>query len=900
MPRYCRRASISRLLSLSAWPRVRRESNYCRPQLQVLEDRQLPSTFLVTATADAGAGSLRQAILDANANPGLDTIAFAIGGSVQTIAPLSALPTIIDPVILDGTTQPGFAGRPVIELRGDQAGAANGLHLTAGNSTVRGLVVNRFGLRGILIEGTGGNVIAGNYLGTDVTGTQARGNLSGGIRLASNSNHVGGTRPADRNIISGNRASGIIISNVSGNMVQGNYIGSDATGTVPLGNFEGNAVGVSVSGSNNTIGGLAKGAGNLIADNYSDLRLSGSAHVVQGNYIGTDVTGTRSLSNRVGDISVSGSGHLVGGTMLGARNLIGFIDMGIAINVTIQGNHICVDATGSRALGGYGVRIEGSNNLIGGRTREARNIISGCDTQFAGGPAVEILGTATNNRIQGNFIGTDVTGTVAIPNGRDGIAIGSSFGGPSNNIIGGTEPGAGNLISGNEENGIAIYGSYNIVQGNKIGTDVTGTRALPNGDFGIRIGHFQASGVVGNVIGGIERGAGNLISGNRLSGIWVDGSSPGTGGHRIQGNFIGTDITGTKAVPNSNSTVSFAGVSLGGTNNLVGGTEPGAGNLISGNARGGLAVGASGTRVEGNWIGTDRTGTRPLGNMDEGVRVGGQGVSNVTIGGTVPGAGNVIAFNGRDGVVVNYGLRNPIRGNAIWGHGATYRGIRLINGANNNQAAPQLSWADVHGNRLTVAGTLTSAPNTTYTLEFFANPVCHPSGYGEGKQPLGTIQVATNGEGSAEFEALLHGWLTHPLALGRYITATATDPAGNTSEFSRCALNTGVLSPWIPVGRDVPGLLLPRHSGQCSSSARLGNHRFEKRWEAEHKMVEEVRTGTGPVGQTPIDLARAFTEPGGDTESPLDAGAIQGSVVRRIIGNGLKLTGGPVFDARER
>ena len=232
----------------------------------------------------------------------------------------------------------------------------------------------------------------------------------------------------------------------------------------------------------------------------------------------------------------------------------------------------------------------------------------------------------------------------------------------------------------------------------------------------------------------------------------------------------------------------------GGNYHQIGGTEPGARNLISGNLWNGISLVGAGHRVEGNFIGTDITGTLPLGNGLVGVQITGLGF--VTIGGTAPGAGNRIAFNGFGGILVDQSQRITVRGNFMWGHNA--RGIQLLNGANNNQAAPQLAWADVHGNRLAVAGTLTSAPNTTYTLEFFANPVCHPSGFGEGKQPLGTIQVATNGDGSAAFEALLHGWLTHPLALGRYITATATDPAGNTSEFSQCALNTGVLMPWLP------------------------------------------------------------------------------------------------------
>lgn len=122
-------------------------SRSARPQLEGFEDRQLLSTFLVTTPTDVGPGSLRQAILDANASPGQDTVAFQIGaGGPQTILPNSALPVVTDPVVLDGTTQPGYTGNPIIELAGTQAGAlVTGLTISAGASTVRGLVINSFG-----------------------------------------------------------------------------------------------------------------------------------------------------------------------------------------------------------------------------------------------------------------------------------------------------------------------------------------------------------------------------------------------------------------------------------------------------------------------------------------------------------------------------------------------------------------------------------------------------------------------------------------------------------------------------------------------------------------------------------------------------------------------------------
>ena len=230
-------------------------------------------------TADSGAGSLRQAILDSNASVGvLDTIAFNInGGGVQTIAPLTQLPDITDPVIIDGTTQPGFAGKPLIELSGAgiTTGGAEGLRILAGGSTVRGLVINRFPQTagvidtgdGIELVSKGGNVIQGNYLGTDVSGAVAEGNASDGVFIENSpGNTIGGTTAAQRNIIAGQANSngfskGVEIyqdtsptSNASGNLVEGNYIGTDVTGTKALANTNG----IELEAPGNTVGGTGR------------------------------------------------------------------------------------------------------------------------------------------------------------------------------------------------------------------------------------------------------------------------------------------------------------------------------------------------------------------------------------------------------------------------------------------------------------------------------------------------------------------------------------------------------------------------------------------------------------------------------------------------------------------
>src|SRR5262245_28034816 len=286
----------------------------CRPVLERLEDRRVPSTFTVVNTLDSGPGSLRQAIADANAAPGADLIDFNIpGGGVHTISPTSALPAITAPVTIDGYTQPGAGPNSLavgnnavqlIELNGSSAGQVNGLRLYGGNSTVRGLVITRFQINGMEVQSSA-NVIEGNFLGTDPTGTLDRGNgsLQGdniyirpiggqpiGWEHSADGNRIGGTTPAARNVIVGarNGFAGVHISVSNNNVVQGNYIGANAAGTAAIGN----AVGVLIWGHNgttgdasvdgNVVGGTAPGAGNLISGNVnSGVSVSGFTYNLQ-------------------------------------------------------------------------------------------------------------------------------------------------------------------------------------------------------------------------------------------------------------------------------------------------------------------------------------------------------------------------------------------------------------------------------------------------------------------------------------------------------------------------------------------------------------------------------------------------------------------------------------------
>jgi hypothetical protein len=231
-----------------------------------------PQTFFVKNTNDTGPDSLRQAILDANANSATtDTIAFTIPASgVQTISLNSTLPDITDAVIIDGTSQPGYAGQPLIEINGASAGGGNGLNIKGGGSKISALIINRFAGNGIIISTQGGNTITGCYIGTDATGTGGtQGNTGLGIQiLGAPNNIIGGATAAERNVISANGAGGIEIINAgaTGNIIHGNFIGVDVNGTAGLGN--GNKNGITVDGaSTNFIGGVGTGEGNTIAFN---------------------------------------------------------------------------------------------------------------------------------------------------------------------------------------------------------------------------------------------------------------------------------------------------------------------------------------------------------------------------------------------------------------------------------------------------------------------------------------------------------------------------------------------------------------------------------------------------------------------------------------------------------
>lgn len=521
---------------------ARKSSRQLKPVLTSLEDRTTPAIYTVTSNADSGTGTLREALGLANGSPGADTIKFAIGSGFASIALSSALPDVSDAVTIDGTSQPGYAGNPVVEINGAGAGSsAQGFKVTSGLVTLQGLIINRFAKQGIWLFGGGSNVIRNCWIGLNTTGSAAAANGDDGIFIdKSSGNTIGGLGTGDRNVISGNSAKGI---------------------------------------------------------------------------------------------------HFL------------------------------------------------------------------------------FNGQANNNKMIGNYIGTDITGKYAIGNGASGIDF---FGPATYNTI------SNNVISGNAGHGITFFGgdaSDNLIADNNIGVDVTGVQGIPN-------------------------------------------------------NGNGVDIWGPPRITVKN-------------------------NVIAANKGSGVVINSENIIVQGNFIGTDRTRTKNLGNLDYGVVVGGlSSPKDTRIGGPNLADGNVIANNGsiwtRPGVYVSSGSTGVlIFNNSIYDNasiGIDLNGDNKVNpndtgdpdtGGNNLLNFPVITTAVGGTGKVTIAGTYNGLANTNFTLQFFSSVAADTSGYGEGRDILGTTNITTDGSGNATFNVSFNSSL---IVVGSKISATATTAgngvgSGYTSEF---------------------------------------------------------------------------------------------------------------------
>ena len=476
----------------------------------------------------------------------------------------------------------------------------------------------------------------------------------------------------------------------------------------------------------------------------------------------------------MGRVEIDGSGANHGFSIVDAGSVI----RGLAIhsltfsaiqiqrggNSFVEGNFLGTDVTGTqnRGNGNWGIVIGFSapKNTIGGTMEEARNVISGNEN-----PGVFIQ--SDENKVLGNFIGTDVTGTVALGNSH-GVDIKRE----SNNEIGGATAGAGNLISGNGSRGVVVTegAECTLIQGNLVGTDITGGVALANSQDGLLLSETS-----GTTIGGA---AANLISANGSNGISISRST----GTVVQGNLIGTDINGSVGLGNH-----FTGIGIGriSSDNTIGGTTSGAGNTICANGFGGGNAGVSisgqdtsGNPVLGNRIGIGDKGNA-LPNDGPGVRI-----SRVS---DNPIQRNTIAFNRSGGILVVGGTGNAINENSIFSNTGDRFGEGLgidlapfgvtendggdgDEGPNNLQNYPVLTKIEDN-----IKVTLDSTPSKTFKIELFANDECDPSGHGEGQEFLQSFSLTT-GES-----------IEVAVPVGKEITATATDSDGNTSEFSACA-----------------------------------------------------------------------------------------------------------------
>jgi uncharacterized repeat protein (TIGR01451 family) len=300
------------------------------------------STMVVTTNADSGTGSLRQAILDANNSsvcPAPCTIAFNLPSGQQTISPPTSLPAVTAAnVIIDGTTQPGFSGTPLITLDGSSNAAfSSGLQLSGGHDAIKGLSIVTFQGSAIVIDTFGHDAVTGNYLGLHIDGSTAGQNAGDGVTVTSGNNTIGGTTAAARNVISGNFGSGVVLNGtaVTANAVSGNYIGLNAAGTAAVPNIT-DGIQILFGASSNTIGGTTAAARNVISGNGNSgiFIAAGSAtfctgNTITGNFIGTNAAGTSTIGNSAGlFLGQNAIGNIIGGLTAAEANTIDFTSGG--------------------------------------------------------------------------------------------------------------------------------------------------------------------------------------------------------------------------------------------------------------------------------------------------------------------------------------------------------------------------------------------------------------------------------------------------------------------------------------------------------------------------------------------------------------------------------------------
>jgi CSLREA domain-containing protein len=687
------------------------------------------ATIVVTTTNDAPVASdgcsLREAITNANNNntsgsaecapgdnlPEGDLITFQLG-TVPVPFPhridlLSQLPDIVGRVTIDGWTQgpANYFGPPLVWI--DTATGVDGLTIKGDQVTVKGLAITKF-FSGIVISGTGTHTIVGSYIGARPA-------------LAAQSGSFVATET-------------VIIEPPGCGCPNGNVDGIDVIGNPPT------------SSPTVTIGGKGTGEGNVIVGNSaSGVDLLNAAGVsLLGNFIGTDRSGADNLGNGVGAQAVGTLNISIGDGTPDGRNVVSGQDGGPGIvvagaeSVSIKGNYIGVTPSGLAPLANaLGIQIFSAFDVdIGGTTAGARNIISGNTTDGVSLAGVCICFDLVT-KVRGNYIGLNAAGDAAIPNGQNGVHVLDAIG----VVVGGSEPGEGNVVSGNTVDGITIVGEFSEaieVSGNRVGTNPAGTAAIGNGRDGISVKREDGGtdGPIATVIGFDTPGTGNLVSGNGRHGIYVFATSDDPTFFEetfVIHNLVGVDINGAGSIPNARNGVLIEQASL----IIV--FE----NVIANNGQAGVVV-------------LPETGN-PLGNIV---------------------ATNAIFNNQGLGIDVT----TSVDGNGN-GDGRTLNDVTETDGIQNY---PAITTATTSAAGTVVGGTLTSTPDTSFRVELFASPSCDPSGNGEGRSFIGGLDTSTGGPGPNGAGDATFNMTVGALPPGHVITATATGPDRMTSEFSVC------------------------------------------------------------------------------------------------------------------
>ncbi len=763
--------------------------------VEPLEDRALLATYSVTNLADAGEGSLRQAIIDANSSVEADTIDFTVAG---TITLESALPAITDEVDIDGTTATGYTDAPVLEI---DFSHFSGLEFdSADGSVLQALALVDAAGAGVALNSSDNMQVTGNYIGVALDGTTAAANSGNGLELNSSS---GATITS--NVVSGNGGNGIRLSGGGNNTIQENNIGTDATGTVDLGNA---ASGILLTSgtSTNLIGGEDTGGndptngvyirppqGNLISGNDANgVLISGGAteNQLSGNFIGTDATGNSALGNTLDGVAIEDADN---NSLIGCnfdQNPFVFYNVidgnggnGLRVtnadNTTIQANFFGMGADNNTRVGNAknGVLVEGDS----AHTTMGGPIPLGNVDSANGQNGIVVQDTASYFTSYNTFCGIAAfSDATTFGNTLDGMLITSTGG----NILIRT-----NVVSENGDDGIDISGSARDVRvaGNIVGLNTDADLEMGNKDNGIEV-----SGSAQDIEIGGPQPTFNVIPHNTISANGGNGVAILGGAHNIQVSFsyIGTNIDATTAFGNAGAGVLVAS---GTYSNVIGSSDQELRNIISGNLGNGIELqDTRDNQVMGSYIGTDITGDVDLGNGANGILISG-GSDNVIgawpalvsqrmfisskadTAATDTSTANRIAFNAGDGVSVASGDGNEISQNAIYSNGGL--GIDLAAGANRNLAAPVLTSVQRTTSNIEVSGTLSAWANSMFVIQFFASDQNDASG----KEYLGSRDVTTDASGVATFDFV--GSAPSPSA--QYITATATDPFNDTSEFSR-------------------------------------------------------------------------------------------------------------------